>query len=153
MFVETWFILLGEHGKTQPIYVIWVIQTPKVESLRHSFGLCTKVATLRWGHLRGFFRWFFHLSFLTWGATNWDLWWPASRAIYEPTHRRCHLFLESLGWLFRKTPQKMLEMLETWKRCSAKFCLFLFGMLKCYENPTETGRSDVEKSEVSEVYE
>ena len=162
MFVETWCILLGEHEKAQHfIYVIWVISNTKsriFKTLKIGLwyqGSYIAVGTPQW-KLGDFFPSF--LGTHIW-PTDWDLWWPASRAIYEPTHRRCHLFLESLGWWLKRPedvglkPRRCSEMLET---DLPMFCkigwLFLFGMLKCYENPTETVRIDVEKSEVSEVW-
>ena len=119
------------------IYVIGVIQTPKVESLRHSKLVCgTKVATLRWGHL-SFFGWFFSIFLGThiW-LFHWDLWWPASRAIYEPTHRRCHLFLESSPWMVKVKAQEMLEMLETsLGDVTAKWALFFLGDAEVLRKP------------------
>lgn len=122
-------------GKTQQFMWFEWFQTSKIESLRHSKLVCdTKVATLRFGHLSFFWGDFFHLS---WNshlvATNWDLWWPASRAIYEPTHRRCHLFLESLGWLIKD--QEITGDVGDVDGCFCKMGCFFFWMLILLRKP------------------
>ena len=128
MFVETWFILLGEHGKAQPIYVIWVISNTKSRIFKTlKIGLCTKVATLRLGHLSFFGRFFPSFLELTFGGQLRPLVASFKGHLWTNTSQMSPLF--GVPWMVKLKPRRCWR---CWRRGSDGSAKWVVSFLGCW---------------------